>query len=314
MPSVLVVDDSLTDRRLICELLRRQSDWKIEQAASGAEALARMQEQKPDVVVTDLQMPEMDGLELVTAVHQHKLDVPVILITAYGSEGLAAEALKRGAASYVPKTQIAFKLLETMEEVLARARAGRIQQRLLQCLSRSEFTFMLENDPSLIDPLVDLVQQMIASLDLCGFTGRLRVGVALKEALRNALFHGNLEIGVEKPRGGWDRLFQDKDFALVEERRSQPPFRDRRIYVDVRINSQEARFVIRDEGPGFDVSSIPEISDPWAAEPESGRGLALMRAFMDEVQFNEKGNEVTMVKRREEQSGQAAGSESATGS
>lgn len=305
MPTVLVVDDSLTDRRLICELLRRQSDWRIEQAASGAEALARMQEYKPDVVVTDLQMPEMDGLELVTAVHQYHLDVPVILITAYGSEQLAAEALKRGAASYVPKTQIAFKLLDTMEEVLARARAGRIQQRLLQCLARSEFTFLLENDPSLIDPLVDLVQQMIASLNLCGFTGRLRVGVALKEALRNALFHGNLEIGVEKALQGWDRLFQDKNFALVEERRSQAPYCGRRIYVDVRINSDEARFVIRDEGPGFDVSSIPHQSDPWTAEPESGRGLALMRAFMDEVHFNDKGNEVTLVKRREEQANQA---------
>ena len=58
MPTVLIVDDSLTDRRLICDLLRRQSDWKIEQAASGMEALARLQHAKPDVLVTDL--PEHD--------------------------------------------------------------------------------------------------------------------------------------------------------------------------------------------------------------------------------------------------------------
>ncbi|MCS7237086.1 MAG: response regulator [Thermoguttaceae bacterium] len=299
MPTVLVVDDSLTDRRLICDLLRRQSDWKIEQAASGVEALARIQQSKPDVLVTDLQMPEMDGLELLNAIRQRELDVPVILITAYGSEALAAEALRRGAASYVPKTQVAFKLLDTMEEVLARAKAGRIQQRLLQCLNRCEFTFLLENDPTLFDPLIDLVQQMVAAVHLCGFNGRLQIGVALKEALRNALYHGNLEIGSHLKVRPWDKLFQDKDYSFLNERRQQEPYCRRKIYVDVRITPEEARFVVRDEGPGFNVAAIPRPTDPWTTDWEGGRGLALMYSFMDEVRFNEKGNEVTMIKRKE---------------
>jgi len=312
MPTVLIVDDSLTDRRLICDLLRRQSDWKIEQAASGMEALARLQHAKPDVLVTDLQMPEMDGLELLSAIQRHHFDLPVILITAYGSEALAAEALKRGAASYVPKTQVAFKLLDTMEEVLARARAGRIQQHLLQCLARVEFTFFLENDPTLIDPLIDLVQQMVTAVNLCGFNGRLQIGVALKEALRNALLHGNLEIGSLMKLRSWDKLFQDKDYSLIEERRHQPPYCHRKIFVDVRITADEARFIVRDEGPGFDVSTIPRRDDPWATDWEGGRGLALMRSFMDEVTFNAKGNEVYMVKRREQNGNGARSSPSSS--
>ncbi len=313
MPTVLVVDDSLTDRRLICDLLRRQSDWKIEQAASGVEALARIQQNKPDVLVTDLQMPEMDGLELLNAIRQQELDVPVILITAYGSEALAAEALRRGAASYVPKTQVAFKLLDTMEEVLARARAGRIQQRLLQCLDRCEFTFLLDNDPSLFDPLIDLVQQMVAAVQLCEFTGRLQIGVALKEALWNALLHGNLEISSHSKVRAWDKLFQHKDYSLLNERRQQEPYSRRRIFVDVRITGEEARFVIRDEGPGFNVAAYVRPTDPWATDWEGGRGLALMYSFMDEIKFNEKGNEVTMIKRREKGEEQKPSSVAAAG-
>jgi anti-sigma regulatory factor (Ser/Thr protein kinase) len=69
------------------------------------------------------------------------------------------------------------------------------------------------------------------------------------------------------------------------------------VLVDVKISTEEARFVIRDEGPGFDVASVPEPIDAAGEQAKSGRGLALMRAFMDQVTFNDVGNQVTMVKR-----------------
>jgi anti-sigma regulatory factor (Ser/Thr protein kinase) len=71
------------------------------------------------------------------------------------------------------------------------------------------------------------------------------------------------------------------------------------VFVDVRISTDEARFYIQDEGPGFDVTAIPDLIDSTTGQTESGRGLSLMRTFMDEVSFNAAGNEVTMVKRRD---------------
>ena len=59
----------------------------------------------------------------------------------------------------------------------------------------------------------------------------------------------------------------------------------------------EAVFVVRDEGPGFDPNSLPDPTDPENLLKPSGRGIMLIRTFMDAVSFNEKGNEVTMVKR-----------------
>jgi CheY-like chemotaxis protein len=310
MPRVLVVDDSKVDRRLVCEFLRKESQWTVEDAANGMEALARMKDSHPDLVLTDLNMPQMDGLELVNALREHHPGVPVILITAYGSETLATEALRRGASSYVPKSQLAERLVETMEEVLGLARADRTYEKLIGCLTRTEFTFLLETDPALIDPLVDLVQQIIAGMDFTDFTGRLRIGVALKEALLNALFHGSLEITADEMAEVQHKLLDDKDMSLVEQRRARAPYRDRTIYVDVRISKDEARFTIRDGGPGFDFSAVPEPESPGALEGEAGRGLSLMRTFMDEVTFSGSGNEVTMVKRREQEGAAPGGQQS----
>jgi len=296
MTTVLVVDDSAVDRRLVGGLLEKRPDWKIAYATDGVEALALIKDVEPDLIVTDLRMPRMDGLQLVKTMRSECPNVPVMLMTAHGSENLAVEALEQGAASYVPKAQLADKLVDTVEQILTRARAHRNYDRVISCLNRTDFAFFLEleNDPALIDPLVDLVQQMVADVHLCDFRGQLRIGVALREALLNALYHGNLEIGTAQIQPGGE-----DERRLVEQRRLQPPYQHRRILVDVKTSTEEARFVIRDEGPGFDVATILSLSRPGALEPRGKRGLSLMRTFMDEVIYNDAGNEVTLVKRRE---------------
>jgi CheY-like chemotaxis protein len=296
--TVLVVDDSAVDRALIGGLLGDKPHWTVQEAGNGAEALARIQAAVPDVVVTDLQMPEMDGLELVTVIRRQHPNVPVILMTAYGSETLAVEALEKGAAGYVPKSLLAGKLVNTMEKVLALARADRDYGQLLDCLTSTEFAFSLRSDAALIDPLVGLVQHVVGGIWACDFAERLQIGMALREALINALFHGSLEIDPNQMQEALDKLRRGEKVSLIEDPRSQPAYRDRRIFVDVRISPEQARFLVRDEGPGFDVAAVPKARGPEALEPGRGRGLALMRTFMDEVTYNQAGNEVTMVKRR----------------
>ena len=136
-------------------------------------------------------------------------------------------------------------------------------------------------------------------MQLCDSTGRVRVGVALEHALLNALYRGNLESARSDMQTSRELLVQGQATSLVEQRRvaaalSRPP-----DPLHVRMLTAEARFVIRDEGPGFDTAKVPQRSDPESLSQGGGRGLLLMRTFMDEVTFNDRGNEVTMVKRRE---------------
>ena len=89
MPMVLVVDDTEVDRRLMAGMLEINMEWLVTFANNGKEALEIINQAVPDVVVTDLEMPEMDGLQLVEACRQHFSSVPVILVTGKGSEVLA---------------------------------------------------------------------------------------------------------------------------------------------------------------------------------------------------------------------------------
>ena len=126
----------------------------------GAEALEKIQLVHPDVVLTDLQMPEMDGLELVGAIRSAPFPlVPVILMTAHGSEDIAVQALARGASSYVPKMKLAAELPEVLESVLAVSKADRHNERLGDCLHRTSSEFVLDNDTALVYPLVDHCQR-----------------------------------------------------------------------------------------------------------------------------------------------------------
>jgi anti-sigma regulatory factor (Ser/Thr protein kinase) len=75
------------------------------------------------------------------------------------------------------------------------------------------------------------------------------------------------------------------------------PYVDRRVSVTSRETPGEAVFVIGDEGPGFDTSQLPDPTDPANLEKRSGRGLLLIRAFMSDVRYNGRGNEVTLTYR-----------------
>src|SRR5256885_1266341 len=100
MSRVLVVEDSAT-QALQIRLLLEEAGFEVGLAANGLEALQVIPHEPPDLVLTDLDMPGMTGLELVETLRREHPSLPAILITQYGSEEIAVQALQRGAANYV---------------------------------------------------------------------------------------------------------------------------------------------------------------------------------------------------------------------
>jgi CheY-like chemotaxis protein/anti-sigma regulatory factor (Ser/Thr protein kinase) len=292
MSDVLVVDDSSVDRELAVALLE-EAGFSVEAADHGRAALERLARRAPRVVLTDLNMPEMDGLALVEAIRSRHPRVPVVLVTAHGSEQVAAAALRAGAASYVPKRNLHDDLVPTLARVLDAAVAQRRGAEARKWLVEVSHGFVLDSSLKWMMPLVSHIQEEMADRGLGDETSLIQVGVALNEALTNASHHGNLEIESKVREQGMDAYF-----ALVEERRSQEPYRSRRVHVQARFRPDEAVVVVRDEGPGFDPSRVPDPRDPANLARPHGRGLMLIRTFMDDARHNATGNEITMVKRR----------------
>jgi CheY-like chemotaxis protein/anti-sigma regulatory factor (Ser/Thr protein kinase) len=292
MLTVLVVDDAAVDRKLVSGLLSKQPGLRVELATSGDDALSRLDTVKPAIIVTDLVMPGISGLDLVAQVVERHPEIPVILMTGKGSEEIAVKALEAGAASYVPKAAMHQHLVSTVQDVLSMVLERHSHARLMGGLKRGRFGFVLHNDAALIPSLITYVQSLVSSIGLCDEASVIRVCIALEEALRNALFHGNLELTSEQ-REGDPTEYQ----RLIDDRVSRPPFQSRRLHVTIDVTATQGQFVVRDEGPGFDPSRLPDPTDPENLEKVSGRGLLLMRTFMDEVSFNPTGNQVTMTKR-----------------
>lgn len=292
MPVALIVDDVEMDRVLVGRLLEKEGTFSPVYASGGTEALAEIDRSPPDIVVTDLYMPNMDGLELVENIRRDYPLIPVVLVTSKGNEEIAVQALRRGAASYVPKRFLATDLVDTLSGILTISGKQRDRSRLAQYMVFHRYQYVLDSNPEALGPVLGQFQDVMERLNLFDETERIQVSVALEEVLVNALHHGNLEL---------KSALKEEDpkayFRQLEERRQSDPYQKRRIFVEASFAPEEARFIVRDEGPGFDPSSIPDPTDPTNLGKMSGRGLLLMKTFMSEVNFNQTGNEVTLIKR-----------------
>lgn len=293
MKTALVVDDSMMDQHIAGTLLENQARFEVRFAPDGRAALLAMEKNLPNIVVTDLLMPGMDGLELVEAIRKRHPEVPVILMTAHGSEKVATDALRAGAASYVPKKVLAEELAKTAQNVLDISDQDRVREQMLRGMEEASYRFVLDSNPEHIRPLVGFFHEQLDSVSFGDEAGLMQMKVALDEALTNAIHHGNLEVSSEIRERSHSEYMR-----TIEERRKTAPWSERRIHITARLSPDQAAFTIRDEGPGFDVSSLPDPTDPLDVDKVHGRGIFLIRTFMDEVNHNEAGNEITMIKRR----------------
>ncbi len=100
---ILIVDDEVSIREMIKKGLSQMGEFNVETAQNGAEAIEKIEKEIFDLVLTDLKMPEMDGLELLKNIKGTRPEVMVILMTAYGSIETAVEAMKIGANDYITK-------------------------------------------------------------------------------------------------------------------------------------------------------------------------------------------------------------------
>ncbi|MFV1966114.1 MAG: response regulator [Pirellulaceae bacterium] len=291
MATILVVDDSPLDQHFAARCVE-EGGCAVILAKNGREAVDAIRAERPDVVLTDLQMPEMDGLELVRYIKQQHLSTPVILMTAHGSEEIAVQALRAGAASYVPKKNLQRDLSWALGNVLAAAEEASEKEQIRAFLKHSESEYLLGYEPNGPRTLVSHLQCSLIQMNICDEVGRLQVATALTEALANAIDHGNLELDSKLRETNTPEYRR-----LGKERVEQEPFRGRRVQVTARIDPEEATFVVRDEGKGFNPDDLPDPTDAENLLKPSGRGVMLIRTFMDDVSFNEKGNEITMVKR-----------------
>ena len=132
---ILVVDDELDMLMLLRMIIEDNTDYEVETTNNPSEALKMVTKNDYDLVITDLKMPGMDGLELCDEVREIDPDLPLIIITAYGSLETADEAMKKGVADFITKPFRKDSILFTMNRVLELAQVKRENIELKKKLS-----------------------------------------------------------------------------------------------------------------------------------------------------------------------------------
>ncbi|MEW6413045.1 MAG: response regulator [Candidatus Zixiibacteriota bacterium] len=119
--SILVVDDELLIRDLLYDFFTDQG-WDISIAESGEKALQILRSKKVDLVLTDLKMPNMDGLTLTAELKQSHPELPVVIMTGFPSVDSAVTALRQKVADYIIKPFNINELYKTLEEKIKESR------------------------------------------------------------------------------------------------------------------------------------------------------------------------------------------------
>lgn len=136
-PRIVVIDDEEGIRRLFQRLLGKRYD--LQTFARGLAALEDLQQTPCDLVITDLRMPGMDGMEVLSRVKEFDRDIPVIMLTAYGSIETAVEAMKKGAYDYLAKPVQSEEMELVIEKALERRRLIQ-ENRLLHQEFRAKYS------------------------------------------------------------------------------------------------------------------------------------------------------------------------------
>ncbi len=117
MARILLIDDEASIRQTLKEILEYEK-YEIEEASNGAEGLKKIETQHFDLVLCDVKMPKMDGLELLNAVYEKAFDIPFIMISAHGTIDTAVEATKKGAFDFISKPPDLNRLLVSVRNAL----------------------------------------------------------------------------------------------------------------------------------------------------------------------------------------------------
>lgn len=295
MPTILVFDPGDDDRCEAVDALQKAEGVKVLRCDDGDTALEKLGEACIDLVVADITHANVNDSRFLRTARREHPSIPIILLTAdeYDEEAVVRGFIL-GAARYLPRGRISRSLVPTVQRVLRLAKAGRRDLRLLECLSETESRFVIrKNERDMIPVLIGYLVDTADEFGLCSERDRLHLALCLDEALMNALIHGNLEINSDV------REEDSEEYeALIDERLRTPPYGERTITVSGLFSLEQVEFVIHDEGSGFDPADVPDPTRPENLDRTTGRGVYLMRTFMDDVQYNARGNEVRLVKRR----------------
>ena len=287
---ILIVEDDRASQTYLNDTIEAEGH-EVNTAENGQAGLIVFDQFKPDLILSDIRMPVMDGLEMLEEIrHQHK-DTIIVMITAYGSEEFAIKSLRLGANNYLKKPvrhSDLLPLIRKYNEIIENRTTG---HEIHGMVVRKEFTMTFDNNLERLPKIVDHL--VLETRDLFEEDERMGIHLGLTELLMNAVEHGNLGITYDDKSHAME---SETLYDLYEERQSDPVLAKRKVTVEFAQNATRCEWMISDEGKGFDWQSLKNPLENVNVLETHGRGIFITRFQFDELEHIGKGNVVRIKK------------------
>jgi DNA-binding NtrC family response regulator len=156
MAKILIIDDEKSIRRTLREILEYEK-YQVDEAADGIEAIAMIEKEKYDIVLCDIKMPKMDGLEVLEKIMQTSSDTPVVMISGHGNIETAVEAVKKGAFDFIAKPLDLNRLLVTIRNAMDKSTLVTETKVLKKKISK---TFDMIGDSKAINQIKEMIERV----------------------------------------------------------------------------------------------------------------------------------------------------------
>ncbi len=269
--SVLVVDDNRTDRNKLANCLSH--DYEVHTAADGFEALQKVKDNNIEIILSDMQMPEMDGIGLLERIHAENEDIVTILVTGYSSIESAVDAMRKGAYDYLTKPVDVNKLEVTLKNAIDNKKLRSENIKLKKKISENfDPSNLLGYSPKIKD-IMEVIERISSTKATALILGESGTG---KELVANVI-HYNSDVA-----GG--PFIKVNCAALAEGVLESELFGHEKGAFTGAIKMKKGRFELADEGTLF----LDEIGDL----PQSVQ-VKLLR-FLQESEFERVGGTETI--------------------
>jgi YesN/AraC family two-component response regulator len=291
MKKILIIDDEKPVRDVL-NIALTEEGYALSLAANGKQGLEIFQEKEPDIVITDVMMPEMDGIEVTKKLKDVSDKVDVVIMSGFGTEELVIEALRAGASNYIKKPIAFDELFQILDTIIFKRENRKRIEVAKDVVFKEQKEIIIGNNISEVWGTVNQVLFNIHS----GISHNTIEGISigLYEIIINAIEHGNLDISYEDK----SRALKDNSYPeLLSYRKVRADRQKKNVFINCRYTRDEMVVEVKDQGKGFDLDNLPDLNNPEAIISDHGRGILLASLFFDEVNFREPGNCVELIKR-----------------
>ncbi|HJV49546.1 MAG TPA: response regulator [Geothrix sp.] len=265
-------------------------------AAQALELIQNPSAPQFDLVITDINMEGLDGFDVIHKVKTLQPRLPVVLMTGQASVDYAIRAMRMGASNLFMKPIAIRDMVQSVFHLVDLHRDIRLADDGLRGLVNERRHFLFRSDELDVPILVRHLTDRLVPMGFASTSNLDVIAMAFHEALVNSLEHGNLEL--ESSLKGDLFAKEDPYVQLRDRRMADPHYAGRLIEVRLAMDTERFELEISDEGKGFDASRISPLPGDSDMAPHCGRGLPLIMLVMDEVHFNDKGNQIRLVLRR----------------